>query len=94
MEDAVVRVRYAGSEREVELVDGRLDVKGDPPASGLEEAPVHDDASAHHEASAHDEASPQDEARFLALFNYLYATRPHLFGPVEPTRRKPQEVTA
>lgn len=82
VEDSVVRVRYAGSEREVGLVDGRLDVKGDPPASWLEEA------------LAHDEASPQEEARFLALFNHLYATRTHLFGPVEPTRRKPQGVTA
>jgi putative selenate reductase len=29
------------------------------------------------------------EKRFHRLFEELYATRPHLFGPVEPTRRKP-----
>lgn len=29
------------------------------------------------------------EERFMRLFEELFATRPHLFGPVEPTRRKP-----
>ena len=29
------------------------------------------------------------EERFHRLFEALYASRPHLFGPVEPTRRKP-----
>jgi putative selenate reductase len=29
------------------------------------------------------------EERFHRLFEALYASRPHLFGPVEPTSRKP-----
>lgn len=84
----VVRVRFGGIEGELPLVDGALAPRGATTDSGDTATGPGGAAIPPNDPGAHG-----DEKRFFDLFNHLYATRPHLFGAVEPTRRKPQGVS-
>ncbi|MFP4301961.1 MAG: putative selenate reductase subunit YgfK [Alkalispirochaetaceae bacterium] len=77
--DGSVRIRFDGGEKTLALEGGRL--------VGVDAQPAGDPSGGPEPESR--ETDNLSEERFYRLFEALYATRPHLFGPVEPTRRKP-----
>lgn len=74
--DGMVRIRFNGSEKTLGLEAGRL-------------VPAESTTGGNGSAGSGSAASGAVEERFHRLFELLYASRPHLFGPVEPTRRRP-----